>query len=195
MGYSPSDFVLLIVGNDWMKKGLFCLLRAAVLLQRSNLRIAVAGKDELSPFRSLLEQQGLASAVQFFPVRPDPELYYAAADMYVGPSLEDAFALPPLEAMACGVPAIVSRQAGVSEVITHGVDGYILENAEDYKTLAELILGLCEDAPLRQRVGEKAAETARQYTWDRSAREFGELLWQALKKKNPVRAAEFRQKT
>src|SRR5579859_7991042 len=109
--------------------------------------------------------------------------------MYVGSSLEDAFALPPLEAMACGVPAIVSRQAGVSEVITHGVDGYILEDAEDDKTLAELILGLYEDALLRQRIGEKAAETARQYTWDRSAREFGEVLWQAVKKKSPARAA------
>ena len=193
MGYSPSDFVLLIVGNDWIKKGLSCLLKAAAFLRKNNLKIAVAGKDELSPFRSLLEQQGLASAVQFFPVRPDPEIYYAAADMYVGPSLEDAFALPPLEAMACGVPAVVSRQAGVSEVITHGVDGYILENAEDYKTLAELILGLCEDSPLRQRIGEKAAETARKYTWDRSAREFGEVLLRAVKKKSPAGAWEFQQ--
>lgn len=193
MGYSPSDFVLLIVGNDWMKKGLSCLLKAVAPVQQNNLKIAVAGKDELLPFRSLLAHQGLASAVQFFPLRPDPETYYAAADIYVGPSLEDAFALPPLEAMACGVPAIVSRQAGVSEVITHGVDGYILENAQDDKTLAELILKLYQDAPLRQRLGEKAAETARQYTWDRSAREFGDLLSQALKKKNPARAAEFQQ--
>jgi len=195
MGYSPSDFVLLIVGNDWMKKGLSCLLKAVALIQKSNLKIAVAGKDEFSPFRSLLAQQGLASAVQFFPVCPDPEVYYAAADMYVGPSLEDAFALPPLEAMACGVPAIVSRQAGVSEVITQGVDGYILEDAEDYKTLAELILGIYEDAPLRQRLGEKAAETARRYTWERSAREFGELLWQALQKKNPANTVEFQRET
>lgn len=195
MGYSLSDFVLLIVGNDWMKKGLSCLLKAVALIQDGNLKIAIAGKDELSPFRSLLAQQGLASAVQFFPVRPDPEIYYSAADMYVGPSLEDAFALPPLEAMACGVPAVVSRQAGVSEVVTHGVDGYILEDPQDYETLAKLILSLYEDSSLRLRFSEKAAETARRYTWDRSAREFGELLLRTLAKTNPAGAAEFQQET
>ena len=195
MGYSSSAFVLLIIGNDWIKKGLSCLLEAAVLMQKSNLRIAVVGKDDLSPFRALLARPGLASAVQFFPVHPDPEIYYAAADVYVGPSLEDAFALPPLEAMACGVPAIVSRQAGVSEIVTHGVDGYILENPEQPEELAKLIASLYEDAPLRQRLSEKAAETARQYTWGRSAREFGELLLQTLEKKNPAVAAAFQQET
>ena len=53
-------------------------------------------------------------------------LLRGAADAYVGPSLEDAFALPPAEAMACGLPVIVSNQAGACEIITDGVDGIVL---------------------------------------------------------------------
>jgi len=48
----------------------------------------------------------LEGRVLFLPQRPDVEWYYAAADAYIGPSLEDSFALPPLEAMACGLSVI-----------------------------------------------------------------------------------------
>jgi glycosyltransferase involved in cell wall biosynthesis len=193
MGYSGKDFLVLLVGNDWIKKGLACLLKAAALLRNANLKIAVAGKDELSPFRDLLSSRQLGSSVQFFPVRPDPEFYYAAADVYVGPSLEDAFALPPLEAMACGVPAIVSRRAGVSELVTQGEDGYILEDPEQPEELAPLIARLQEDDNLRQRMGAKASATARQYTWQRNATQFREALLSALMAKratDSVRRAE-----
>ena len=64
--------------------------------------------------------------VHFLPPRQDVEFYYAAADAYVGPSLEDTFALPPQEAMACGMPVIVSAENGTSEIITDGKDGLIL---------------------------------------------------------------------
>jgi glycosyltransferase involved in cell wall biosynthesis len=83
--------------------------------------------------------------------------------------LEDAFAMPPLEAMACGLPVIVSRQAGVSEVISHGTDGLILEDSEDARILAFLIHELYSDGDLRQDLGENASNTAVKYTWDGNA--------------------------
>jgi glycosyltransferase involved in cell wall biosynthesis len=192
MGYSPKDFVVLLIGNDWIKKGLACLLQAAARVQQGNLKIAVAGKDELLPFRKLLALDQLASAVRFFPVRPDPEFFYAAADIYVGPSLEDAFALPPLEAMACGVPAIVSRQAGVSELVTHGVDGYILEDPEQPDELALLIAKLYEDQELREGMGRRAAETARQYTWERHADQLKSVFQQLLDRKRTAYSPDSR---
>jgi UDP-glucose:(heptosyl)LPS alpha-1,3-glucosyltransferase len=188
LGYSHSDFVMLLVGNDWMKKGLSCLLEAIALLNRRQLKAAVVGRDDISLFRTVLESKGLNSIVQFLPLRPDPEFYYSAADAYVGPSLEDAFALPPLEAMACGVPAIVSRQAGVSELVTHGEDGYILEDPEKPDELAPLIARLQENDELRERMGQKAADTARQYTWERNAAQFREVLLSVLAAKRAKRS-------
>jgi UDP-glucose:(heptosyl)LPS alpha-1,3-glucosyltransferase len=183
-GYSASDFVLLLIGNDWRKKGLSCLLEAAVLLRDRRVKIAVVGKDEVSSFQAVLESKDLDSSVRFLPLRPDPEFYYAAADAYAGPSLEDAFGIPPLEAMACALPVIVSRQSGVSELITHGEDGYILEDPEQPEELAPLIAGLYKDQELRERMGRRAAETACKYTWEGNAARFREVLLGVLAKKH-----------
>jgi len=144
----------------------------------------VVGSDIIDPHCTAMARLRLEARVSFLPPRPDVEFYYAAADLYVGPSLEDAFALPPLEAMACGVPTIVSSQAGVSEIITDGVDGFILNDPQDSAQLAELIALLYGNEGLRQRMGEAAAETARQYTWDRNARQLGELLQDLLRRKS-----------
>jgi len=164
-----NDFAALLIGNDWKKKGLHGLLEAAVRLANPALRILIVGKDDATPFRKILEHNGVAGRVQFLPPRPDVEFYYAAADLYAGPSLEDAFSLPPLEAMACGLPVIVSRQAGVSELIHHGEDGLILENPDDAQTLAEWIRRVMQDADLRGALAANAARTAQAHTWQDNA--------------------------
>ena len=98
----------------------------------ASVRLVVVGDDTTEPYRSTLAKFRLNGRISFLPARPDVEFYYAAADLYVGPSLEDTFGLPPLEAMACGVPSIVSSRAGVSEVITAGVDGFILDEQDHF---------------------------------------------------------------
>jgi glycosyltransferase involved in cell wall biosynthesis len=169
LGLSQNEFVVLMVGNDWKKKGLNCLLAALARLADRDFRILVVGLDDTTPYRRILEQNHLADRVQFLPPRRDVEFYYAAADLYAGPSLEDAFALPPLEAMACGLPVIVSRQAGVSEIIHHGEDGLILEDPEDALTLAEWIRRLLQDADFRCTIASNAARTAQKFTWESNA--------------------------
>jgi glycosyltransferase involved in cell wall biosynthesis len=64
----------------------------------------------------------------FLPPSPNVLQFYAAADAYVGPSLEDAYGLPVLEAMACGLPVLASSRAGVSEIIDHEINGIILRD-------------------------------------------------------------------
>jgi glycosyltransferase involved in cell wall biosynthesis len=169
-----SAYVLILAGNDWKKKGLPALLGAIAHLKNQSLRLLVRGQDDPAPFRELLRQHNLEDRVLFLPSRADVEWYYAAADAYVGPSLEDSFALPPLEAMACGLPVIVSRQAGVSEILTHGVDALILENPTDVDQLACFIGRLSSEPELRKYLGGNAEKTARKYTWEANA----ELLFQ-----------------
>ncbi len=176
MGYSFSDFVLLLIGNDWTIKGLPCLIEAVGMLQQPQMKILVVGNDVRSPFRKLLEQQGLTQSVQFLPSRPDPEFFYAAADAYTGPSLDDAFGIPPLEAMACGLPVIISRQSGVSELVTHGVDACILENPIEPAELAMLIRRLYEDEEFCGRLGRNAVQTAAACTWKRNAEQLRSIF-------------------
>jgi UDP-glucose:(heptosyl)LPS alpha-1,3-glucosyltransferase len=175
-----DEFVLLLIGNDWRTKGLNCLLEAMAKTADARLRALIVGADDSGPFRARIAQLGLDGHVQFCRPRPDVETYYAAADAYVGPSLDDAFAQPPAEAMACGLPVITSRQNGGSEIITHGCDGLVLVDPADSTGLAEMIRNLIMDPVLRNRLGAAAAETARRYTWDRNAAQMREFFEKAM---------------
>jgi glycosyltransferase involved in cell wall biosynthesis len=186
LGLRENEFAVLLIGNDWKNKGLTCLLEAVSRLANTAIRVLVVGTDDATPFRGLLELHNLAARVQFLPPRADVEYYYAAADLYAGPSLEDAFALPPLEAMACGLPVIASRKAGVSEVIHHGEDGLILENPEDAQTLAEWIGRLTEDLDFRSNLGANAVLTARKYTWESNAAGMKEVIEQVRQSKQDL---------
>lgn len=182
LGFCFSDFVLLLIGNDWKKKGLECFLRALALAREPHLSLAVAGNDDVSPFRAALDRYQLNPRVRFLPVRKDPEFYYGAADAYVGPSLEDAFAIPPLEAMACGLPVIVSSRAGVSEVLTQGVDALILQDPEDASELAHLIMRVYKDGDLRNELSKQAAKTASRFTWQQNAEQLRSVFHDLLVK-------------
>jgi UDP-glucose:(heptosyl)LPS alpha-1,3-glucosyltransferase len=169
LGLPDNANALLLVGNDWKKKGLRTLLEAMTRLRNRSIWALVVGQDDPGSYRALLRAHDLEHRVLFLPLRSDVEWYYAAADVYVGPSLEDAFALPPLEAMACGVPVVVSRQAGVSEVLTDGVDGLILEDPTDSGQLALLIEKLISEPEFFAQLETAAARTAYKYTWDKNA--------------------------
>src|SRR5437899_8947969 len=81
--------------------------------------------------------------------------------------------------MASGLPVIVSCRAGVSELISHGEDGLILEDPTDAERLAQLIRRLYEDAEFRRHLGENATRTVQKYTWDDNAAEMKALFEQA----------------
>ncbi len=190
LGLSPDDTVVLLVGNDFLKKGLRYLLEAVARVRNERVKLVVVGEDDPSPYRARILSLGLEGRVLFQPIRPDVESYYAAADLYAGPSLEDAFALPPAEAMACGVPAIVSRRAGVSEIINHGADGFVLEDPADVATLAEYIERLLREPELRQAMGQAASRTARKYTWDQNVAEMKRWILETIAARHPARSVE-----
>jgi glycosyltransferase involved in cell wall biosynthesis len=189
LGLRESDLSVLLVGNGWENKGLKFLLTALGSLRWWDWRLLIVGQDDPGPYRRVIAQYEVGQQVAFLPPRPDVEFYYAAADLYVGPSLEDAFGLPPLEAMACGVPAIVSSQAGVSEIITDGVDGFILADPRDSDKLASLISLLYRDADLRRKMGEAAATKACQYTWDENVRQLDQVFREVLRRKGITTAS------
>jgi glycosyltransferase involved in cell wall biosynthesis len=189
LALTPDGFHLLLIGNDWKQKGLEILLGALCRVARPSLRLLVVGEDRPELFVAAVRRRRLEGRVRFLPPRSDVELYYAAADAYVAPSLEDAFALPVLEAMACGLPVIVSRRAGASEIVSDGVDGLILKDPRDPAELAEHIGRINADEDLRRRLGERAAETARRYTWERNAEEMHSIFTETLQERRRAQTA------
>jgi glycosyltransferase involved in cell wall biosynthesis len=181
---APERFAIVIVGNDGRNKGLPVLFEALSTLREMPIDLLVVTREDPAPYLAQMHEAGLDGRIYFLPPRNDIEFYYAAADAYVGPSLEDAFAQPPAEAMACGLPVIVSAKAGVSEIITDGKDGLILTDPTDAVSLAAMIRRVYEDKEFSARLGKNANETARQYTWERNGRELNEIFEQLLTRKS-----------
>ena len=174
-----TEFVLLLVGNDWKKKGLEPLLNAMAAIRHLPLRLLVVGRDNCVPFLEQIQRLNLAGRVLFLEPSSDIMHFFAATDVYTGPSLHDSFALPPIEAMACGLPVITSATNGGSQIITKGLDGFVLSDAHDSAALSRLLSRLYEDPDLRRSVGENAARTAQSYSWERNASETWAFLSKA----------------
>jgi UDP-glucose:(heptosyl)LPS alpha-1,3-glucosyltransferase len=178
-----SDFVLLLIGNDWRVKGLETVLRAVGSLRDLPILVIAAGDDSPDSFRELARSLGILERCRFEPSREDVLDFYAAADLYVSPSREDSFGLPVAEAIACGLPVITSRFAGISELIQNGVDGFVLRDPHDEKELATLFERLFRDQEIRQHIGKAAVQTAMHCSWDDNCDAVWGLLKEAVRKK------------
>lgn len=184
--FLETDFVLLLIGNDWRNKGLSAILAAMAARPEIPLRLLVAGRDAMAlPFLEAARSLGLNEKCRWETSSVDAIDLYAAGDLYVSPSCEDSFGLPVLEAMACGLPVITSVNAGVSELMRDGIDGFILRDPRDSRALAQLLGELFGNAQLRNHIGEAAAEAARGWTWDRNAAAVWEFLKQVTARKSP----------
>lgn len=182
-GFGDNDFVLLLIGNDWRIKGLPTILDAMAAVSDSSLRLLVVGDDDAEPFRVMARRLGLEERCLWEHPRADVLELYAAVDAYVSPSQEDSFGLPVAEAMACGLPAITSIFAGVADSVRDGADGFVLPNPCDAQSLRELIERLRADGALRMSMGEAAAKTSQEWTWERNAAAVWQLLQDAAAKR------------
>lgn len=180
---AAGEFCLLLIGNDWKNKGLSALLRAVAECEKFPLKLLVAGSDDRREYDEAIEKLGITTKVKFLEPSADVMKFYAAADAYVGPSLEDAYGLPILEAMACGLPVIASARAGASEILRDGENGFILRNPEDFHELAALLRRLCSEPDLCMRLGEHAARTAEGQSWVQHANDTWDFLAAAMAKK------------
>jgi UDP-glucose:(heptosyl)LPS alpha-1,3-glucosyltransferase len=185
---SPDRFVLLLIGNDWRKKGLDTLLDALAACSDSPLMLLVVGNDDRKSYETIMRRSGLAGRVLFLDPSPDVLQFYAAADAYVGPSLEDAYGLPILEAMACGLPVVTSSRAGASEIIRDRENGVLLRNPEDSQELAGTLRALCAHPELCRQLGQQACLTAQGQAWESNASATWELLEKTAARKKRSQA-------
>ncbi len=95
IGLSSDRFALILVGNDWQKKGVSVLVEALSKSRDHPVDLLLVSREDPAPRRATIRDAGLERRVHFLPPRPDVQFYYAAADAYVGLFFEDTFALPP----------------------------------------------------------------------------------------------------
>jgi glycosyltransferase involved in cell wall biosynthesis len=99
-------------------------------------------------------------------------LLYNAASLFVFPSLYEGFGLPPLEAMACGLPILASNNSSIPEIVS---DAALLFDAQDVEGMSDTIRRALTDDTLRKTLITKGIERATTFSWDKCARETVEV--------------------
>jgi UDP-glucose:(heptosyl)LPS alpha-1,3-glucosyltransferase len=170
-GIGDEEVVFLFVGHDFRRKGLGTAVRAVLRLANQGLaaRLLVVGGNRRSRrFQWLLVPRH--PAITLLGPVADPLPCYAAADALVLPSFYDPFGLVVLEAAACGLPVAVSRFTGAAELLTEGVEGFVLDDPADDRELADKLRCLMAPVP-RLSMGEAARRLALRHTLDRNCDE------------------------
>jgi L-malate glycosyltransferase len=106
------------------------------------------------------QNHGIEQSVHFLGKQDNIEKLIGIADLLLLPSETESFGLVALEAMACEVPVVASRVGGLPEVITDGVDGFLVEPRNTEK-MAEYSLKILEDERYRENMGRRSRATAR----------------------------------
>ncbi len=125
------------------------------------------GESVMTPALRNMISRGEVRLVGYVPQADLPKLY-AGARMFVYPSLYEGFGLPPLEAMACGVPVIASNRASLPEVV--GNAGILTEALDDSR-IVQHMRALIEDDTLHAHLAKAGRLRARQFTWRKCAME------------------------
>jgi len=162
-----KKFRIVFVGQIGLRKGVQYLLKAFCESGLKNSELILAGwihPDIVELLKQYRNNPGIK--IENFTLET-PKLYNSAS-ICVFPSIEDGFGLVVLEAMACGKPVIVTENTGAKDVITEGMDGFIVPhcNAEAIK---KKIIYLYENKEIVEAMSQAAQRKAQLYTWDKSS--------------------------
>jgi len=163
---------ILFVGTFEPRKNLPTLLRAfRAVRARHDVLLALVGRRGwlFQPIFELIDELALRRHVRLVEGAPTSDLpaLYSAALAFAFPSLYEGFGLPPLEAMACGVPTVVADTSSLPEVVGEAA---LRHPPTDHEALAATLLRLIEDESLRATLRVRGIERAARFSWEESAR-------------------------
>jgi UDP-glucose:(heptosyl)LPS alpha-1,3-glucosyltransferase len=139
LNLKQDQIALLFAGSGWERKGLLFAIEAMALCKDRELRLLVAGRGNARPYQTTRLNFWREKPVQFLGEVADLVPLYAAADMFILPTIYDPFSNACLEALACGLPVITTGSNGFGEIIENGVHGSIVESAGNLIALRDAI--------------------------------------------------------
>jgi UDP-glucose:(heptosyl)LPS alpha-1,3-glucosyltransferase len=159
LGTPADSLVLLFVGSQFERKGLDLAIAglARSRIEKAELWVVGGTKRE----RKRLRRGRLDPRVRLLGPQPAAEMpaLYSGADAFVLPTQQDSWAIPVMEALAASCPVVTSEYAGSSDLITHGVDGYLLRGRGHPDELARLLDGPLTDPAMRAVVSGRGLKT------------------------------------
>jgi glycosyltransferase involved in cell wall biosynthesis len=180
-----EDDFLLFVGTLEPRKNLLTLLKAFEQINGQTAhrpQLVIAGGEGwlMDEMFSFIRKSGISERLCFTGYLSDEELrgLYSACRVFLYPSVYEGFGLPPLEAMACGAPVIAGRIPSLLEVLGSSARFVDPLNVNE---LARTIVELLEDENQRQMLGAAGLEHAREFSWEKTARQTLDVYRHLLK--------------
>ncbi len=170
-GLKNNEFVLSVSTLE-PRKNYERLIKAFAGSKRREEKLVIVGKKGwgYEPIFDLVNKMNLKDSVIFLDYVKDNDLLalYNTCKFFVMPSLYEGFGLPPLEAMACGAPVIVSNRSSLPEVVGEAamlVDPYSVEDMQEKMNI------LLRQREIRKELEEKSLEQAAKFSWKKTAEE------------------------
>lgn len=182
LGFSANDFVSVLVARNPLRKGLITAMKAYKGLNDKHKMLVVGSSpDIMQEIKQLQLYKDLQNQIVLVPNTSDVFPYYYASNICIHPTLNDSFAMAPLEAMSCGLPVVISPMpwCGFSEYLEHNKDALILKKPDDWQGLNKAIKSLEEDKDLYKKLQDSAYDIAKNMSWESIANQY-ELIYYGL---------------
>jgi glycosyltransferase involved in cell wall biosynthesis len=164
LGHPDGALVLLLVANELHRKGLDTILEAMRTLD-DRVRLDIVGRAPIDAYEPMIERLGLGGRVRWRGATDDVMRTMAAADVLVLPTRYEPFGLVVVEALAAGLPVVVSRCAGAADAVRHGDNGLLLDDPLDAEELNAALRLALDDATLAAWQSRTTRDLDR-YRWD-----------------------------
>jgi UDP-glucose:(heptosyl)LPS alpha-1,3-glucosyltransferase len=168
LGLKDDDFVILFVANEFRRKGLSNIIRALALLKKRSVKLLVVGKGMRWLYKLQALKMGLDGQVVFVRPQKDVAAYYSASDLFILPTKHEAFGMVISEAMASGLPVIVSRLAGAAELIRE--EKCLLNDPFDVSEIASKLGYFADNRGAARQIGKMMRSAVEQCSWDATAK-------------------------
>jgi len=187
-GIGADDLLILFVGMNFEVKGLDTIItavaKARAVRPKENIRLLVVGRGNESKYRKMAQSLGILEAVIFAGTQVEGlERYYRAADIFIMLSKFDTFGMVVLEAMAAGLPVIISPNVGAKDLVEEDINGFTLPAPQDADTAAKCIVRLT-DTEYRKAMGKAAEKAAAMHDWEKLAENMENLYKHILSSKD-----------
>ena len=185
LGWGPQDIGCLLVARNPLRKGLVAVLHAMLLLPE-NFCLAVVGAGAEAQEALAAQFPDLQDRVRLIPATPEVSPYYLSADVYVHPTLLDSFGMAPLEAMAHGLPVVLSSVAycGFAQYVTHEQNAWVLSDPQDAAQIAVALRALGSDPDVRAGLIAQATKLVADFSWPAIAEHYEVLYAKSLAARN-----------
>ncbi len=172
----PKDaLVLLHTGALNQRKGVPLALETIGVLKAegfSNIHYIAVGAGDIRPLKRIATEEKINEYVHFIQHTKNIRDYYWASDLFFFPTVYEPFGLVILEAMASGLPCVVSPSAGGSELIEHEQNGLLIENILDPVSMAQQLGTLIKNPAQQKRFSANAVATAQERPWEIVSEEY-----------------------